>query len=49
MQCPHRFAANGIAIPGDKVRVWISSDLFKQAIGRGKESGTVRIPEELLR
>ena len=33
------FAANEIKIPNDKVRVWIASDLFRDAIERGKLSG----------
>ena len=35
------FAANGIKIPNDRIRVILSSELFKQAIQRGAQSGVL--------
>ncbi len=38
------FAANGITIPNNRIRVIISSDLFRQALERGKQSGILEVP-----
>jgi small-conductance mechanosensitive channel len=38
------FAAQGIIIARDRIRVIISSELFKQAMNRGKQSGVFEAP-----
>lgn len=38
------FAAHGITIARDRIRVIISSDLFKRAMDRGKQSGVLESP-----
>lgn len=39
------FAAQGIKIPNDRIRVAISSELFRQAMQRGKRSGKFPAPQ----
>ncbi len=38
------FAAQGIKIPNDRIRVAISSELFRQAMERGRRSGMSTVP-----